>query len=354
MAWSSGAQAVHSEHSPSRELLGGPPDSPRLKVDPSPSGELDSHVTCHPVPKLRRARWLGLLAIAFGVLPILGGCAALESPHELRTGLLVPPLARMPAEAPDTLRVVTWNIRYGIELDRALEAIRTHPELADADFYCFQELGPQDVRYMAHELGLGGAYFAASRKEGADRTLGNAVLGRWPVDRMRRIALPFGGRWQESTRAATVVEFVVGTRHLRVVSTHTATPLLSPEGRVLQARSVARAAIEPPLGAVIVAGDFNTVEPGDETALHGLFRDAGFLVASAGSAATIDTRWKRWGSPNDRLDHVFARGFEVLASGVFADTQASDHRPVWTLLRWVPDLHGASRPSARGQVDESQ
>ena len=77
---------------------------------------------------------------------------------------------------------------------------------------------------------------------------------------------------------------------------------------------------------VVVAGDFNTVDPGSVEATLDLYAEAGFSWASEDAGTTVGE------SPIDFvLDHVFARGIAVGRSGT-AVTEASDHRPVWAEL----------------------
>jgi endonuclease/exonuclease/phosphatase (EEP) superfamily protein YafD len=33
------------------------------------------------------------------------------------------------------------------------------------------------------------------------------------------------------------------------------------------------------------------------------------------------------------LDHIFSRGFEVMSAGKVKEAKASDHIPVWTVLK---------------------
>lgn len=278
----------------------------------------------------------------------------LQPRHPYDLGLRTPTLAPPPESAPDTLRVVTWNIQRGTHVDRALEEIHADPHLAGSDLYFFQELDLDDTRYMAHGLGLASAWFAASRNgppsDDDALVLGNAVLSRWPIEAMRRVALPHGGRRHEYPRAATIADLRIGDRLVRAVSTHTATPLLPYWRRLEQARVALRAALDEWEGPIIVGGDFNTLEPGDETDLHGLFRDEGFEVARPAERSTIETWWRRWLAPRDRLDHLFARGLRVLRTGVVTGTKASDHRPVWALLRWAPILQDPDGGASTGRT----
>ena len=76
-----------------------------------------------------------------------------------------------------TLKVVSYNVRYGEKIEEAIDVLARTRELADAQVILLQEMNPQGVDRIARELGCDYVYYPASlRRSGRD--FGNAVLTR--------------------------------------------------------------------------------------------------------------------------------------------------------------------------------
>lgn len=274
------------------------------------------------------------LALFLSIGLPLAGCALLDLPQGVDTGGIVraEPLER-PAPGSATFHVVTWNVEHSARIDTALEEIGDSDRLAGADVYLLQEIEQEDVPRLAEGLGgLAAVHYVASLRERSGIEFGNTVLSRWPVLDALRIDLP-GDRWYGSPRLATAVDLDVHGRRVRVVSLHTSTFVLGPTERLDQARHVLEESADFD-GPMVVGGDFNTFERSDVVELRALFRRYGFRESPTGPEGTIERPWRRWISPHDQLDHVFHRGLVPIDGGVETPTEASDHRPVWTRLRW--------------------
>lgn len=97
--------------------------------------------------------------------------------------------------------VVTYNIG-GNRKAFSAEAIAAVLRAANADVVCLQEVcGESEARTQAHDIAdvlrMNCVYVAAmARGEGG--TVGNAVLSRFPLTRITRVALPQGSRFRDS------------------------------------------------------------------------------------------------------------------------------------------------------------
>src|SRR5688572_1734158 len=60
------------------------------------------------------------------------------------------------------LKVVTFNIRYAREVERAIELLRLSEVLQEADVIALQEMDGAGVRRMAEALGLAYVYYPAA------------------------------------------------------------------------------------------------------------------------------------------------------------------------------------------------
>jgi endonuclease/exonuclease/phosphatase family metal-dependent hydrolase len=225
---------------------------------------------------------------------------------------------------PDSIRIVTFNIKFALHVDRAVELLQSTPTLHPADVVTVQEMDEPGVRALAAALGMSYVYYPATVHPQTGRDFGNAILSRWPIAGDRKVILPHLGRWERTERAAVGATILVGTVPVRVYSVHLGTPLeIGPGSKRDQVRAVLRDAVTYP--RVIIAGDMNGQSIGREFVAHGY----------------------RWPTEHEgptssffSFDHIFLLGLGDHAStGVIRDDlKASDHRPVWATIALGPDL----------------
>lgn len=274
------------------------------------------------------ALWMGLL---------LGSCARSTNLMSLSGPLFEGHYAPQapPAEwADSTIRVVTFNIRFAVEIDRAIEVLRSD-SLRGADILALQEMDEAGAERIARELGYDYAFYPAVIHPTSGRYFGPAVLSRWPIERSWKVLLPHEGwtRGQRRTATAAVVR-VNGTR-LLVYAVHLETPIQASDAeRRDQALAIVADAAGHP-GPVVVAGDFNSQGIGRT------MRRQGYYWATERVGPTVSVfSW----------DHIFARGLTRTApasTGVVRKIDgASDHHPVWAVLAPEP-RHMVVAPSAR-------
>ena len=225
---------------------------------------------------------------------------------------------------PDSIRIVTFNIKFAQHVDRAAALLQSTRELHPADIVTVQEMDEPGVRALAAALGMSYVYYPATVHPQTGRDFGNAVLSRWPITGDRKVILPHLGRWERTERAAVGATILVGATPIRVYSVHLGTPLeIGPGGKRDQVRAVLRDAVA--YSRVVIAGDMNGQSIGREFVAHGY----------------------RWPTEHEgptssffSFDHIFLLGLGDHAhTGVTRDAlQASDHRPVWATIALGPDL----------------
>jgi endonuclease/exonuclease/phosphatase family metal-dependent hydrolase len=239
-----------------------------------------------------------------------------------------------PRATPDTLRVVTFNIEHARRIERAIEVLSQAPSLRDPDLLLLQEMDAGGTERIARALRLESAYIPASVHTRFGRDFGNAVLSRWPIADVRKLLLPHESRGLRQRRTATVATVQVGSRRVRVYSVHLETTFrLGQKARGAQARAVLADAERSP-DPVVIAGDLNSRE------LGALFEARGYAWLTRDVEDTIG-----WFA----FDHVFARGLAPAGTRSAAaedERGASDHKPVWALLRFA----GTGR-ERRAEVD---
>jgi endonuclease/exonuclease/phosphatase family metal-dependent hydrolase len=277
---------------------------------PSPTG----------MPRWDMRRLALLLVFAFG----LSGCAHAVNFTEATGPRYAGNHAADPR--PETLRVVSFNVKFARHVDALVQLLRYEPRLAGADVIALQEMDATGVSRAAQALHLNYVYYPAVVHPADHKEFGNAVLSPWPIESDHKIVLPHLARFRRQQRIAVAADVRVRERRVRVYSVHLETPAgLSKRDRVEQVQAIlddARATTDP----VVIAGDFN-----GRSVVADTFPAAGFLWVTEGVGRTISLfSW----------DHVLARGLALTESGGVGTVRdnwgASDHRPVWAELVFAP------------------
>jgi endonuclease/exonuclease/phosphatase family metal-dependent hydrolase len=231
------------------------------------------------------------------------------------------------------IRVVTWNIELGLDVDGGLHALRHHDRLSEADVVLLQEMDHDGTERIAQGLGYDFVYAPGSVHQKTGREFGNAILSPWPLRDEQTIRLPHQARVGGRPRVALVATARIDGIDQTLCCTHTETPAMTWVKRQEQFAALADAAVAFPTELAILGGDFNTASRRSVRTVISLFEDHGFDHVSIDAVTTL-----RRGGQNFTLDHVFARGLSPVESGVAQDVVASDHWPVWVVLssdgRW--------------------
>lgn len=278
-------------------------------------------------------------------------------PWEEIAGPLRPEVSQpAPGAAPASLRVVTFNVHYGADVDGLARALRGDEALAAADLLLLQEIeshpeeGRSRAARLAQALGMGYAYVPA-RIEGGG-THGLALLTRVPFTGLRVMQLPAAslpGGVQERVAFSFDVRLGPGPQEapegtsVHVVHVHLDTRLNLPQ-RILQLRPTLPA---PSAGRALVAGDFNTNDflwagglapqlpvqsatgAGQAGALDGYMKGLGYAAPTQDLGPTLPI------SPGVhlRLDAIYTRGLTATGGAVERDVDISDHWPLWIDIR---------------------
>jgi endonuclease/exonuclease/phosphatase family metal-dependent hydrolase len=231
-----------------------------------------------------------------------------------------------PALAPDaTLRLVSFNIEFGRQIEGALSLLRDADALRDPDILLLQEMSGPGVVRIAAGLGMNYLYFPSGIHPQARQEYGTAILSPWRIEEPTKLTLPHGAIVTGMRRAVTVATIRRGEQPVRVYSVHLPARLaISTAQRREQVRLIledARRDSRP----LIVAGDFNSEEVG------AWFEQEGFawVTRAVPGTSRFLGRWFQ-------IDHVFARGLgaavETSPAGCVEATGISDHCAVWARL----------------------
>lgn len=231
------------------------------------------------------------------------------------------------------MRVVSWNIELGEEIDKAIDALSSHPDLAGADLVLLQEMDNVGPALIAEALGLEHTYRASCKHKDTGKPFGNSILARGSIGEPTVSRLPHIAPWAGIRRIAVHAPVTIhpaaegGEIELTAWSVHAEISTLPHRFQVAQYGAVADQVISSNSQRSIVGGDFNTAS---QRSVRGLV-DHMQRAQARKVSPTGEQTFFRFGLPFE-LDHLFARGFETRACGVVQDHGASDHDPVWSLL----------------------
>lgn len=226
------------------------------------------------------------------------------------------------ADADPALRIVTFNIKFSREIDRAIELFQKNHDLQNPDIIALQEMNNAGVDRIARALGMSYVYYPAAFHPQGSGDFGNALLVKGTIESDHKLILPHTSRIRHMLREAVAADVVVDGIRLRAYSVHLETPFqISASDRRDQARAILQDAARYP-GPVVIAGDFNSRD-----VVGDVFGGAGFEWVTRDAGHTIS--FFSW-------DHVFVRGLTLKAPPrkgiVLNNNGASDHLPVWAEL----------------------
>jgi endonuclease/exonuclease/phosphatase family metal-dependent hydrolase len=174
---------------------------------------------------------------------------------------------------------VVFNIEQGTRLKWIIPFLRLHPELSGADIILANELdygmarsnNLHTARELAQALKMNYAFGVefvpvdACRNGNEQGLHGNAILSRFPLERVRLVHLPIEYEWfyregdgRLGTRMALLAQTRIGGREVGVVCVHLENRA-SPEGRIRQFAYLL-GEIDAHFGnlPVLIGGDMNT------------------------------------------------------------------------------------------------
>lgn len=310
--------------------------------------------------KQRETRVKQVRRALLGLCAVLGlwGCSApvpadarwipwAELDGPLRPEAGPPPVPGGAGGPTDRLRIASYNVHFGADVDGIAAALRGNPALARVDVLLVQEIEshPSESRSrparLAERLGMTWVYApsrAASLDGGAATgTHGIAILSRRPLLPLAVMHLPEG----LEPRLALAVDVQLGPgAALRVINIHLDTRL----NFLDRLRQIRPAVLGAP-ARVVVGGDLNVndylwaghslpVLPVDAAGpaeqprlLDSYMRALGFATPTSELGPTL--RSVPAAALGLRLDALYTRGLAVTPGAVERGVTTSDHDPLW-------------------------
>ena len=224
------------------------------------------------------------------------------------------------------MRVVSWNIELGRNVDGVAEILLDHPDLQSADIVLSQEMSTDSANALAERLGMHVLYDWAELHCKTGEPFGNAIMTRSPLRDPEHLRLPHIARVNGQPRSAVFAATTVDDVDVLIGSIHLETVLLSLRRRVQQLEPVSQF-LAGSAGPSIIGGDFNTASRRSIAAFERTLAAADMQRLSELGEETFH----RFGRPFV-LDHFFGRGLRALDGGVVPTGAVSDHEPIWVEL----------------------
>lgn len=224
------------------------------------------------------------------------------------------------------MRVVSWNIELGRNVEQAAAEIEASEYLQSPDVLLVQEMDPQGVERLVELLAMDARYAAPASHPKTGEPFGNAVLSPWPMSEVMETPMPHTALVMGQRRAATSAVVTIDGVEVVAHSVHLETVLLDVRRRVAQVRSLAEAA-SPVMRPSIVGGDFNAASARSLRNFDKPLESVGFERITDNSMKSF----RRFGL-DFALDHLYVRDLEVRTVGVEPIASVSDHQPIWADL----------------------
>lgn len=222
---------------------------------------------------------------------------------------------------------MSWNIRFGIEVDAAIDELLRVDELVRPDLLLLQEMDEHGSERIAAALGANHVFCSVAAHRKSSRAFGNAIVTPWPISDAEMLGLPHVAPVSGHPRAAMRARVSVADQDVLAYSVHTETAALRLRRRVEQFERIAADVVDQDAEQVIVGGDFNTVTTRGVEALRRSMATAGLHRASMDAGPSF-----RRAGREVPLDHLFVAGLAPKVVGVVPSTAASDHFPLWAEL----------------------
>ncbi len=267
-----------------------------------------------------------LAVMGFSCTPVMKSYTNPEGPR------FVGMTTKEPRDFDGEVKVVTYNVKLGKNIEQTIHELDNVHELKDADVIFLQEMDPEGVNDIAHHLQYNFVYYPAAIHPTRGKDFGNAVLSKWPIKNYEKLILPHEHPIRKMYRIAVFALLRMGQLDVLTCCVHTEIYILGHEKKLEQVEALVEN-ISRNHPYVIVGGDFNTDIEYQIEEMERVFRDAGFVRATEGIGATH--KGDPLGLIKFESDHIFARGFEVIDAGKVKEAKASDHLPIWTNLKVI-------------------
>jgi len=227
----------------------------------------------------------------------------------------------------DTIKIVSFNIEYAIEINQAITELQTIEALKNADVILLQEMDTTSSRHIAEALQYNFVYIPTASDDDGLKMTGNSILSKWPIKNEQKIILPHLQNLNGRQRIAIAATVSINQKPLHIYNVHLETFVMKRKKRIEQLEKVIHIAKQnDAVQSVLIAGDFNSLFQKDINKFVSLLKEHKYDWHSQGLGYTAKA-FNNIIKP--QLDHFFSRGLTLVDSGKVVSSTASDHLPIW-------------------------
>lgn len=233
-----------------------------------------------------------------------------------------------PTEQPDSLNVVTFNIKKAKKIQLATSELQHLEKTRIIDVILLQEMDEKGVKTIAKHLGLNYLYIPIVHNKWINKTIGNAILTKGTIEHPEKLILPHPQWLNKRRRHVTIGEVNIHQKKILVYSVHTETAVMSRKKRMDQVDATIEHAKTkfPNYKYVLIGGDFNTLLSKDARLAVEKFNGNGLHCATSTVGSTARAFF---GLIKARDDYFFSRGLKVMNAFKIEASRSSDHYPVF-------------------------
>lgn len=226
----------------------------------------------------------------------------------------------------EEINVITWNVKFSEKTDEALAELYNVGKLKEADIILLQEMNEEGVDKIAKSLEYNYVCYPVSIHTHLGKKFGNAILAKMQISESQKILLPYQNPKNGQKRIPVRATIIINDHEVLIYSVHTETFWVSSRQRGVQLDYLVNNTGNESK-YVIMGGDFNTMTPRSVENLEKRFARFGLERASKSAGTIVEIGVLRFA-----MDHISARNMTVLETGVWRETIASDHFPLWAVL----------------------
>ena len=262
------------------------------------------------------------VVVLFATCILLVSCGSIRNYSDALEPRFTGRFSDQPPGSSENIKVVSYNISFGENIDLAIHELSEFEELKDADIILLQEMDEVGTESIAKALDYNFVYYPASLHNRHNKNFGNAILSKWPIGDSEKVVLPYKSPRNQQIRIAVKAVITIDGMEILTYSVHTETFWLGPHKRNAQVDALIES-IDTSYQYIIVGGDFNTLTLESVEEVEDSFREIGMERVSKDVGYTA-----KYASLEFSLDHIFTRGLSLIEAGKVEEAVASDHYPI--------------------------
>lgn len=137
----------------------------------------------------------------------------------------------------ESIRIISYNIKYSKKIKEAITEFQTFPNLRDADVIMLQEMDTLGVHQITEALDMSSVYYPVATHGKNQSCFGNAILSRWPIIESHKIILPHLSMFGRQ-RVGVAATVQIGSHKVQLINVHLETMTMKRRKHVDQLKEI--------------------------------------------------------------------------------------------------------------------